>query len=82
MLRGVSFPSLYVSMCANPHLQYSQVVGMVRFLGVDPLAEEYIKFLLRCCTARIVLVAKSSPYITTQREDDNIKVGKKVVAQA
>ena len=75
----------YYGMCANPHLlkvlQYMRVVETVCFFGVDPPPEVYSKFLLRCCTAPIVLVVERSPSFTTQRKDDLRKTKNEVGAQ-
>ncbi len=79
-------PLLDYGMCANPHLmkvlQEKTVVGTVRFLAVDPHAEEGSTLWLRCRPAPIVLVVESNPYLLAHREDDRIQIGEEVVAHA
>ena len=79
-------PFLDYGMCANPHLvnvlQDRTVVGTVRFLGVNPPAEEGSKLYLRCRPAPIVLVVEGNPYFLAQREEDRRQVGEEVVARA
>ena len=79
-------PLLDYGMCANPHLmkmmQDMTVVGTVRFLAVDPHAEEGNKRWLRCRPAPMVLVVEGNRYSLARREDDRRQVGEEVVAHA
>ena len=59
-------------MCANLHLlkmmQCKTVVRTVRFLAVDPFAEEGIKLMLRFYPATSVLIVEGLPQIIAQRD--------------
>jgi hypothetical protein len=63
-------------------MQDMTVVGTVRFLAIDPPAEEVNKLWLRYRPAPIVLVVEGNPYFLAQRENDRRQVREEVVAHA